>query len=377
MPYQALAAIMRSVDDPIAIEEVELADLRDNEVLVRIEACGVCYTDVKFRSQLPLPAVLGHEGVGVVEDIGGSVNGFTKGDRVIISYPFCTRCIACERSQPFACESIPRLKFSGGRLDGSKTINLDGKPITSAFFQQSSFATRAIALEDALVKVDTDLPSEFLAALPCGIQTGAGSVLNTFEMGAHHSLAVFGVGSVGLGAIMAAKVVGAGPRIAIDIEPRRLELALSLGATNAIDGRAPDVVQQVKAIAPRGVSHVLETTADTAVLERAIECLAQGGRAGIVSAPPSGQRNPFTTRGLFERVASLHGIVQGFAVPRLFLPKLIEMQSRGAFPFERLVTPYPFMEINRAMADFAAGTIVKPVLVMRDIAAPHAGHSMP
>lgn len=377
MPYRALAAVMRAVEAPIAVQEVELADLRPHEVLVRIEASGICYTDIKFGRQLPLPAVLGHEGVGVVEDIGGGVTGFTKGDRVIISYPFCTRCSSCERSEPFACEAIPRLKFSGGRLDGSKTISLDGKAVTSAFFQQSSFATRAIALEQALVKVDSDLPSELLAALPCGVQTGAGAVFNTFDMRPLHSLAVFGVGSVGLSAIMAAKVTGAGPRIAIDLVPQRLELALSLGATHAIDGRAPDVVQQVKAIAPRGVSHVLETTATTAVLERAIECLAQGGRAGIVSAPPSGQRNPFTTRGLFERVASLHGIVQGFAVPRLFLPKLIEMQARGVFPFERLVTPYPFMEINRAMADFAAGTTVKPVLVMPDVAAPHAGRPTP
>jgi len=362
--YRALAAIARDLAGPVSIEEITLADLQPHEVLVRIEACGICYTDIKFRNRLRLPAVFGHEGVGVVEEVGDYVSTVRSGDRVILSYPFCTTCPSCRRDQPYACEEIPRLKFGGARTDGSKTIVAGDQPISSAFFQQSSFATHAIALEQSVIKVESDLPSRALAALPCGVQTGAGAVLNTFAMNSTHSLAVFGVGTVGLSAIMAARSAGAALRIAIDIVPQRLALAMSLGATHVIDARQPDVVHQLKKIASKGVTHALDTTAAIPLLEQAIDSLAQGGKVGIVSAPPMGQKDLFSTRGLFERVASLQGIVQGFSVPRRFLPKLLDLQSTGQFPFEKLITPYCFSDINTALADSAAGLVVKPVLIM-------------
>ena len=362
--HSAIAAVVRQPGREIVLERVELDALLDDEVLVRVQACGICHTDAKFQAMVPLPGVFGHEGTGIVEETGAAVSLVRRGDRVIISYPWCGTCESCRRAEPYRCKDISRLKFSGRRDDGSQTIRLDGSTISSAFFQQSSFATCAIALEHALVPVEGDPAPELLAALPCGVQTGAGAVLNAFAMGAEHSLVMFGVGTVGLSAIMAARAVGVSPRIAIDINPSRLECAMELGATHALDARDGDVPGRVRRWLPGGASHALESSTTATALADAIECLGQGGKVGVFSAPPRGETFPFSTRGLFERVGSLHGIIQGFAVPRTFLPRLIAMQQAGEFPYERLITTYDFADINRAFAELEAATVVKPVLIM-------------
>lgn len=348
----------------MSLEQVEFDGLRDNEVLVRIQACGICHTDIKFQQRIALPGVFGHEGTGVVEDTGAKVDFVQAGDRVVLSYPSCGQCPPCNRDEPFRCEKIPALKFAGQRPDGSKPISVNGDEVSSAFFQQSSFATRAVVLDRSVVPVDTNLPAELLAALPCGVQTGAGAILNTFKAVAGDSLVIFGAGSVGLSAIMAARLMGVSPIIAVDLVPSRLELALELGASAALNASAVDVPSEVKKLLPHGARFVFESSDSIAALNAGIECLAQGGEIGIVSAPPSGKTFPFTTRGLFDRVASLHGIVQGHSVPRSFIPKLIQFHAEGRFPFERLVTTYPFADIDRAISDAEAGKVIKPVLLM-------------
>ncbi|MDE0001376.1 MAG: NAD(P)-dependent alcohol dehydrogenase [Rhodospirillaceae bacterium] len=363
MAYSATAAVVREPGGPFSLERVELDALRDNEVLVRVRACGICHTDAKFQSRVPLPGVFGHEGAGVVEETGAAVTSVRVGDQVIISYPWCGACPSCKRSEPFRCENILALKFAGRRSDGSRTVRLNGHDVSSAFFQQSSFATHAIALAHALVPVQGSWAPEMLAALPCGVQTGAGAVFNTFGMGPGHSLVVFGVGPVGLSAIMAARAVGVSPRIAVDINPSRLERALELGATHALDASRDDVPRRVREWLPRGVSHALESSITASALTDAIKCLGQGGKVGIFSAPPPGEEFPFSTRDLFERVGSLHGIVQGSAVPGEFLPRLMELQRAGRFPYERLISTYDFAGINSAFADLEEGTAIKPVLV--------------
>ena len=211
MTTETRAALAFEKEGPVRIEQVSLDDLQPHEVLVRIEACGICHTDEKFRQRLPLPGVFGHEGVGIVSRIGDHVRDVVPGDRVIISYPFCTECGSCEREQPYRCENIPALKFGGRRFDGSPTTYYEGEAITAAFFQQSSFAEHAIAREQALVNVSqiaSETPAEVLAALPCGVQTGAGAVMNTFKGEKGESLLVVGAGAVGISAVMAAKVLG-------------------------------------------------------------------------------------------------------------------------------------------------------------------------
>ena len=364
MPTPATAAVASHADGPFRLRSVELDGPRHGEVLVRIEACGICHTDLKMRTRLPLPAVLGHEGTGVVEELGPGVHGVRPGDRVILSYPSCGDCPPCERAEPFRCEHIPQLKFSGARLDGTQPVRIDGAPASSAFFQQSSFATRAVAHERTLVPVRTEHPPELLAALPCGIQTGAGAVLNTFRAAAGNPLVVIGVGAVGLSAVMAGRLVGATPIVVVDVLSARLDLARELGADVGVDASVEDVAARVWEALPRGARYVLETSDTVAGLETGIACLGQGGAIGIVSAPPPGATFPFSTRTLFERVASLHGICQGSSVPRDFLPRLLELHDQGRFPYEKIVAAYDFADINRAVADMQRGAAVKPVLVM-------------
>lgn len=364
MHKTALAAVLERPGARFSLEPVALDELRADEALIRIEACGICHTDLKVETRMALPAVLGHEGTGIIEEVGAEVTAVKRGERVVLSYPWCGRCPPCERSEPFRCERIPALKFGGCRLDGSRPLSRNGQPLTSAFFQQSSFATRAIAHGATLVPVQTELPPEMLAPLGCGVQTGAGSILNTFQVGKAEPLVVIGAGAVGLSAILAARLVGASPIIAVDVNAERLELARELGATHAFHASHGDVAARVRGVMPHGAKYVLETSASVAGLNDAIGCVGQGGVVGIVSPPAPGEVPLLNLRGLFERVATLECIVQGSSVPRDFIPKLIALHLQGKFPYEKLVTVYDFGDINRAVDDARRGDAIKPVLLM-------------
>ena len=364
MKTKATAAVFKEINGQFTLETIELDDLRKDEILVRIEACGVCHTDVVAQGMLPLPSVLGHEGTGLVEAVGTGVSRIKKGDRVVISYPWCGTCPSCVEARAYICEHGTQLSFAGTRLDGSQTISLNGQPISSAFFQQSSFATYSITTERFVVPVDGDISPEMLAALPCGIQTGAGAILNTFKVGPKDGLAVFGAGAVGLSAIMAGKISGASPLIAVDVVEGRLNLALELGATHAINAKDGDTADRIRDIAPHGVEYSFETSANEQALNDAIDCLAQGGQCGMVTVPHFPEKYPFTPWGLFLRGASLQAIIQGSSTPSTFLPKLLELNQQGRFPYDRLITTYDFSDINKAFEDAKSGVTIKPVLLM-------------
>jgi len=319
---------------------------------------------VKYQGIVPLPAVFGHEGTGTVEDTGPGVTEVRPGDRVIMSYAFCGTCPCCESEKPFMCENAHGLTFSGLRADGSSAIRLDGKPISGSFFQQSSFASHAITLERTVVPVQSELPPEMLAAIPCGVQTGAGTMVNTFNVGNGESVIVFGAGTVGLSAVMAAGMIGAATIICVDRIQSRLDLALELGATHILNVNDGEIPPRVKEILPRGVQYALDASATIPALEDAMECIGQGGKIAIVSFPQGGEKFPFTTKDLFIRVASLQGTIQGHSVSRKFIPKLIEWQQQGKFPYEKLISRYDFADINQALSDAASGMVIKPVLLM-------------
>lgn len=358
------AAVLREPHGNFSLESAILDNLQDGELLVRLEACGICHTDEKFRELLPLPAVLGHEGAGIVEETSPGVNTVKTGDRVILSYPWCGKCPHCMANEPYQCESISVLKFGGSRIDKSRTIFIDGEPVTSAFFQQSSFASCAIVPERSVIPAPPDLPAEMLAALPCSIQTGAGAIINSFGIKKEESLIIFGTGAVGLSAVMAAKMMGAGPIICVDKIQNRLDLATELGADHVLNINAGDIPRMVREIKPRGVQYVFETSTTVKALEDSLECIGQGGRIGIVSYPHGGEKFPFTTKNLFLRLGSIQGIIQGHSVPLKFIPKMIDWQRQGIFPYHKLITVYAFSDINNAFRDAAAGKVVKPVLIM-------------
>ena len=232
MGKMASAAVVREPGGPYTIESVELDDLRANEVYVRVEAAGVCHTDANMQVMVPMPAVVGHEGAGVVEEVGAGVDYVKPGDRVILSWPACGVCPNCLTGKRYICDNAFPLLFGGTRLDGTQTIKLNGEWISGSWFQQSSFATHALVPGDSLVKVEDDAPPEILAALPCGAMTGAGAVIARPAGRAADELLVLGGGGVGLAAVMAAQMAGAYPIIVVDVNDERLALALELGATH-------------------------------------------------------------------------------------------------------------------------------------------------
>lgn len=364
MALKTTAAVINEPNGSFSLETVELDDLRSDEILVRIEASGVCHTDKKAQNMTPLPAVLGHEGTGFVESIGAGVSRVKVGDRVIISYPWCGVCPSCIEGHAYVCDHVFPLSFGGVRLDGSKTIKLNGEPISGAFFQQSSFAAHSITSERNVVPVDGNHSAEMLAAIPCGVQTGAGAIMNAFKVGPRDSLVVFGAGAVGLSAVMAGHLAGASPLVAVDVVEERLNLALELGATHILNVQQGDIVEQIMDIVPRGVNYSFETSTNKQAFLDAIACLGTRGECGFVAVPEMGEDFPFSPKNLFSRCASLRGIIQGYAMPHTFLPRILELNRQGLFPYERLIKTYEFSDINKAFEDSTAGITIKPVLMM-------------
>ncbi len=350
------------------IETVDIETPRAGEVLVRVVASGICHTDLsahaggKRGGLTPKPIVLGHEGAGIVEDIGGGVTTLKIGDHVVMSGNSCGVCPSCRRNYPSYCHEVLPRNFGGLRPDGSSALRKGGERIFGQFFGQSSFARYAIAPERTAVKVPDDMPLEVLAPLGCGVITGTGAVINSLGVGAGDSIAVFGVGGVGLSAVMAARIVGATHIIAVDINPARLALALDLGATALVNPSERNPAETIKEITRYGANYSLNTTQVPEIWDAAIGCLTMRGVAGFVTAP----RGAWTPA-LFPMLAtgkSIKGILGGDAAPQTFIPMLAEYYRQGRLPLERLIRFYRFDDIAVAFQDTSAGETVKPVLRM-------------
>lgn len=362
---QITAAVTRSTGAPFVLEALDLDSPRAGEVVVRIVGSGVCHTDLIVRDQwypVPLPVVLGHEGSGVVEAVGDGVTSVTPGDHVVLSFNSCGTCRTCVAGRPSYCDLIYAYNFSGARPDGSTTLRQAGETVHGAFFGQSAFATHAIASERNVVKVDREAPLEILGPLGCGIQTGAGGVLNALRPPAGSSIAVFGAGSVGMSAVMAAVIAGCTTVIAVDVLPARLALAAELGATHTIDASQANPVEAIQQLTGGiGVDFTVDTTASPTALRQAVDALNQGGTCGHIGAAAPGTEVSLDMSTLmFGR--SIRGILEGDSVPSLFIPKLVDLHLQGRFPFDRLISTYAFEDINQAVADAEHGAVMKAIL---------------
>ncbi|MFC4466819.1 NAD(P)-dependent alcohol dehydrogenase [Streptomyces xiangluensis] len=325
----------------------------------------MCHTDLIVRDQwypVPLPAVLGHEGAGVVEAVGEGVTSVAPGDHVIMTYNAYGTCRLCVQGRPAYCANVFAANFSGSRPDGSLTLRRGDTGIHGAFFGQSSFATHALTGERNVVKVDPTVPLDVLGPLGCGMQTGAGGVLNSLRPQAGSSIAVFGTGTVGMSAVMAAVVAGCTTVIAIDLNPQRLEPAEELGATHTVNPAEHDAVQRIREVTgDSGVDFTVDTTASPKVLRQAVDSLNHGGTCGHIGAAGIGTEVSLDMHGLlFGR--SVRGIIQGDSVPSVFIPRLVELFKQGRFPVDRLVKTYAFEDIDTAAEDTERGRTVKAVL---------------
>ncbi|GAA4362468.1 NAD(P)-dependent alcohol dehydrogenase [Paeniglutamicibacter cryotolerans] len=361
------AAIVPTQGAPLELRELQLDDPRPDEVQVRMVASGVCHTDAIVRDQwypTPLPAVLGHEGAGVVERVGSGVTSVVPGDHVLLSFASCGSCSSCLSGSPSYCTDFYGRNFSGARTDGSTAFtDTDGSPVSSHFFGQSSFARLSNVNESSVVKVPSTAPLELLGPLGCGIMTGSGAVLNVLDPEAGSSFVVFGSGAVGLAGLLAAVVANAAIIIAVDVVDSRLELAASLGATHTINGRNEDVVAGIKEITAGGANYALDTTGNPVVFRQMVDSLGLRGHGALVGAAAPGTEAAIDIGSILLTGLKLSMVIEGDAVPQIFIPKLIALYEAGRFPFDRLVKKYPISEINTAFADSESGATIKPVVV--------------
>lgn len=365
-PRAARAAILRGEGRPLSLEDVELSELTENEVLVRIAGVGVCHTDISAADgmvPLPLPAVLGHEGAGVVVEVGSAVTTLTVGDHVVLSFAYCDECDTCRSDAPAYCELFPPLNYFGERLDGTVTIHAAGEDIHGNWFGQSSFASLAIVNAHNAVKVPTDLPLQLLGPLGCGLQTGAGAVMNVLQPAPGDSLAVFGLGAVGLAAVMAGKAIGCDPIIAIDVNESRLKMARELDATHTFNPTATrDLVWDVMNVVSTGVNCSLDAVGSNTVIRQALEILRSPGHCVTVGF--QGLQHEITIdQGHLLLGRRLSGVIEGDANPQTFVPEIITLYRDGKFPFDRLITTFAFDEINDAIEASKRGEVIKPVVV--------------
>ena len=346
-----------------AMEELELSEPGPGDILVRIVGVGLCHTDVKALGGgmgVPKPCVLGHEGAGIVERVGERVTKVKPGDHVVLTYDSCGTCRACVGGDPAYCERTGALNFRDAREREPGFFCKGTDTIHGHFFGQSSFASYAIARPQNTIAVRKDAPLEILGVLGCGVQTGAGAVMNSLAARKGESIAIFGVGPVGLSAVMAAVVCGCSEIIAVDVLESRLAIAQQVGATKcALVSAGMKTSEEVRRLVPGGVNCAFDTTGRTDSYHHALASLATKGRFGFVTIPANSFEPNLAAMMLGG--LSMRGIVQGDSVPDAFIPRLIDLYMSGRFPFDKLVTKYPFDQINQAISDQASGKVVKPV----------------
>ncbi|UIX31985.1 NAD(P)-dependent alcohol dehydrogenase [Streptomyces sp. GQFP] len=357
------AALTESPAGSFAIRDVDLQAPRADEILVRITAAGLCHTDLSARAAWPeqlTPMVFGHEGTGVVETVGDEVTGLTPGDTVSLSFHSCGVCEPCTTGHPAYCTAFQLLNSSGGRADGTTPLSREGAPVFGGFFGQSSFATYAIAHERNAVRIPADLPAAVAAPLGCGVQTGAGAVLNVLRPAEGSSLVVVGAGGVGLSALMAAVAADCTPVIAVDPVASRRALAEELGAKATLDPTATeDIAAAIRDLTGGGAHHVVDTTGRPEMINQAVAALRPRGSLALVGM---GTQVPLDIMPLLLKGISVHGVIEGDSDPAEFIPRLIELHRQGRLPVERLVTEFPFADIEAAATAMREGRAVKPVL---------------
>ncbi|KAK1771931.1 GroES-like protein [Phialemonium atrogriseum] len=368
MSRTTTALVLTAIKGPLELREVHLDSIRPDEALVEIHASGICHTDISCANGI-LPcapgAVLGHEGAGIVLETGSAVTTVSKGDKVLLSFSHCESCALCTSGHPAYCHDFNVRNFGGKRPDGTSALLLDdaGKtPMFSSFFGQSSFARHALVHRSSLVKVPPHTDLALFAPLGCGVQTGAGAVLNVLDVREGSTLAVFGVGSVGMSAVMAGKLRKARTIIAVDVQPGRLELAKSLGATHAVLGSG-DVVAEIRKICPPvGVDFAVDCTGITAVIGSMVEALGTRGRAATAGAPGFGSRVSLDVMDHLTYGKEYVGCCEGDSLPSEFIPYLIELHAKGQLPLEKLITFYDVKDYEKAIRDSETGVTLKAVL---------------
>ncbi len=357
-----------SVTRPIRLEEVELAPPGLGEVLVEVKAAGLCHSDISaingYRPR-PVPLALGHEAAGIIREIGPNVTRFKPGDHVVMIFvPSCGHCIPCAEGRPVLCEPGNAANGRGELMGGGRRLQLDGAPLYH-HVGLSSFATHAVVSENSIVKIDDAVPFEIAALFGCAVLTGVGAVLNTAALRSGQSIAIFGLGGVGLSGLLAAIAAGADPVVAIDLLPEKLALAKSLGATHCFDARQPDIVNAVKQATNGGVHFAMEFAGSVPALETAFAVTRPGGTTVLAGLDHHTRNFSFPPPRLVGEERAIRGSYAGSCVPLRDVPRFIGLYRHGRLPVDRLLTSKGGLDgINSALDQLLEGKTVRHVFIM-------------
>jgi len=366
----ARAAVLTDVGRPLVLrQDVEVENPRAGELRIRVAACGVCRSDLSMQDgtmPIPLPAVLGHEASAVVEDMGEDVTGFEPGDRVVVSWvPQCGECFFCRRGQAQLCQSADVVLLSGGLLDGTPRLRLDG----AALFQMcatGTFSEVTVVPASAAVKVPDDLSLEVLALLGCSVLTGVGAALNTAAIVPGDAVAVVGCGGVGLNVVQGARIAGAATIVAVDVNPAKLAAAEAFGATDAVDATRVDAVNAVRDLTgQRGADVAFEALGTGATIHQTVDMTRRGGQAVLVGIPPLDVMLTLPAMlGVVLQERSIKGCWYGSSDIRRDIPRLVDLYRSGSLLLDELVSRrIDLSEVNSAFDAMKAGDVTRTLIV--------------
>ncbi|HTO56064.1 MAG TPA: Zn-dependent alcohol dehydrogenase [Myxococcota bacterium] len=357
------AAVLRAVKQPLSIEDVEISKPGPHEVLIRTVAAGVCHSDLHFQNgsyMYPMPAVLGHESAGVVEQVGSEVRYVAPGDHVITCLSvFCGHCEFCLSGRPALCTKVDTRR----KPTDAPRLSKDGKPVWQ-FLDLSSYAEQMLVHENAIVKITKDMPLDRAALIGCGVTTGVGAVFNTAKVPPGATVAVIGCGGVGLSAVQGAAIAGAGRIIAVDMLDSKLELARKMGATDAVNPKKGDPIQQVKELTSGGVDYSFEAIGLKIAAEQAFGMLKNGGTATVIGMIPLGQKVELPgVDFLFEK--KIQGSSMGSNRFRTDMPKYVDMYLHGKLNLDDMVSKrIKLADVNDAFASLEKGEVARQVIMM-------------
>jgi S-(hydroxymethyl)glutathione dehydrogenase/alcohol dehydrogenase len=354
------AAVFRGRDRPVSVEEVGLKDPGPGEVRVALKAAGLCHSDVSVIDgtiPYPVPVVLGHEGAGVVDAVGAGVTAVREGDTVLLStLAHCGRCPACEVGRPTECRNAPSPK-------DTLPFIVDGKPAFQ-FANTSTFAEYTVVKEQIAIPIDARVPFDRACLIGCGIMTGYGAVVNRAKVETGATMAVFGVGGIGLNCVQGGVLSGAAKIIAVDVVPQKLEWAKRFGATHTIDSSKEDAVAAVKDLTGGGADYTFEAVGNLKVIKQALQALGPGGALTIVGVPELGSSLDFVVKELYQNKAIL-GCRYGTARPRRDFAMLADLYLNGRLKIDELITAhYRLDDFGRALEDLKQGNLARGVFML-------------
>jgi S-(hydroxymethyl)glutathione dehydrogenase/alcohol dehydrogenase len=360
------AAVLYARQRPLSVEEIDLDPPKAGEVRVRIKACGVCHTDLSVivgSLPLPLPIVLGHEGAGVIEEVGSEVVNLVPGDHVVLSWrPACGHCPGCKLGRPVLCQTTERVSRIGALLDGTRRLSKDGQPINHMILT-ASMAEAAIVPAPGAIRIDRDVPFDRAALVGCAVTTGVGAVLNTARVPPGSRVAVFGLGGVGLSVVQGALIAGAEMIVAVDRLEAKLKAATGFGATHTVDAATGDPSPAIRQLTGGGVDYAFEAIGNPEVVTQAFNAARPGGTVVVIGVSPRDASLSIPALPLVLQEKSILGSYYGSSRPEVDMPKLIALYKSGKLKLDEMITRrYPLDEVNQAVEDLRLGVNVRGVI---------------